>query len=77
MQTDNIFNVKDLNVTKFLAMFRQFPPAQRLQIAEKINQQTFSERWQQLDAELPDVEMSEEEIMNEVKAVRYGATTES
>lgn len=53
-------------------MFEKFSPSEKLRIAREINQKTFPERWQALDAELPDVEMSDEEIMQEVRAVRYG-----
>ncbi len=66
MQTTNI------NVTQFLQLFNQFSKEEQLKIADKILQQTFEKQWGVLDSELPDVEMSEEEIMTEVRAVRYG-----
>lgn len=55
-----------------MQLFNQFSKEDQLKIADKILQQTFEEQWQALDAELPDVEMTEEEIMAEVRAVRYG-----
>lgn len=61
-----------INVPEFLTMFEKFSPSEKLKIAEKINQKTFAQRWQMLDAELPDVEISDEEIMDEVRSVRYG-----
>lgn len=65
-------NPQDLTIAKFLALFNQFSRSEQVQIARKIWEKTFEEQWQLLDAELPDVEMSEEEILEEVKAVRYG-----
>ena len=58
----------------FMDSFYKFPKAQQLKIAEQINQSTFSQRWALLDKELPNIEMNEAEIMNEVRAVRYGKT---
>ena len=63
---------KKITVPGFLTMFEKFSPSEKLKIAEKINQKTFTERWKMLDAELPDLEISDEEIMDEVRAVRYG-----
>ncbi len=60
-----------ITVPDYLTIFEKFSPSEKLKIAEKINQQTFSERWKMLDAELPDVEISDQEIMDEVRAVRY------
>lgn len=60
-----------LNLKDYLAQFNKFSKAEQLAIAKKINQKTFESLWLALDADMPDVEMSEEEIMNEVKAVRY------
>lgn len=56
-----------------MLLFNQFSKEEQIQIAEKISLQTFADRWALLDEELPDTdELSEEEIMEEVKAVRYG-----
>lgn len=61
-----------ITVSNFLTIFEKFSPSEKLKIAEKINQKTFTERWKTLDAELPDLEISDNEIMDEVRAVRYG-----
>lgn len=66
---------KRLTVPRFLTIFKKFSPSEKRKIAEQINQQTFAERWEILDAELPDGSISDEEIMNEVRAVRYGKKT--
>ena len=62
----------EMSLSKFLLLFKQFSRSEQLIIAKKINELTFEERWAKFDDELPDVEMSEEEIMYELKAVRYG-----
>jgi hypothetical protein len=61
-----------ITVPEFLTLFKKFSAKERLQIAERISRQTFEARWKMLDAELPEVEISDEEIMNEVRAVRDG-----
>jgi hypothetical protein len=58
---------------RVLELFNLLPKAEQLEIAEKIDKQTFKARWELLDETLPDVEFSEEDIMNEVRAVRYGS----
>lgn len=72
-----LINPQDLNIAKFLALFNQFTRAEQVQIARKIWEKTFAEQWQLLDTELPDVEMSEEEILEELRAVRYGETAKN
>ncbi len=67
-----LINPQDLSIAKFLALFNQFSRAEQVQIARKIWEKTFSEQWKQLDAELPDVEISDEEVIQELMAVRYG-----
>ena len=59
MQRDS--NHQDIN---------SFPKNQRTKIAKTLYEATFSEQWKELDKNLPDVEMSLDEIMKEVKAVR-------
>ena len=61
-----------ITVPRFINIFKKFSPSEKIRIAEQIDQQTFAERWKLLDMELPDLEMSDEEIMSEVRAVRYG-----
>ena len=61
-----------ISVPRFLTLFKKFSSSEKLKIAEQIDQETFAERWVFLDSELPDIEISDEEIMDEVRAVRYG-----
>jgi hypothetical protein len=64
---------KKIGVKKFLLLFNQFSKEEQIKIAEKIALQTFADRWALLDEELPDTdEITEEEIMTEVRTVRYG-----
>lgn len=67
-----LINPQDLTIAKFLALFNQFSRAEQVQIARKIWEKTFSEQWRQLDSELPDVDISDEEVIQELMAVRYG-----
>ena len=61
-----------ITIPRFLNIFRKFSPSEKRKIAEEIDKETFEDRWKAMDANLPDVEMSDDEIMNEVRAVRYG-----
>jgi hypothetical protein len=64
---------KKIGIKEFLLLFNQFSKEEQIKIAEKIALQTFADRWTLLDNELPDTdELSEDEIMAEIKAVRYG-----
>lgn len=64
---------KKIGIKEFLLLFNQFSKEEQIKIAEKIALQTFADRWILLDKELPDTdELTEEEIMAEIKAVRYG-----
>ncbi|GEM_PF-932606 len=72
-----LINPQDLTVAKFLALFSQFTRAEQIQIARTLLEKTFAEQWELLDAELPDVEISEEEIIKELRAVRYGEATKN
>ncbi|MFZ4474980.1 MAG: hypothetical protein ACOYPR_07305 [Saprospiraceae bacterium] len=64
---------KNIRIKEFLMLFSQFSKEEQIKIAEKIALQTFSERWALMDAALPDTnDISDEEIMAEIKAVRYG-----
>jgi hypothetical protein len=68
-------NPQELTIAKFLALFNQFTRAQQVEIARKIWKKTFGEQWDLLDAELPDMDISEAEILDELRAVRYGKTS--
>jgi hypothetical protein len=61
-----------VTVPRFMDYFYQFPKKQQSLIAGQINQATFSQRWLALDKILPDADISEDEIMKQVKAVRNG-----
>lgn len=62
---------KKIGIKEFLQLFNQFSKEEQIKIAEKIASRTFADRWALLDKELPDTdELSEEEIMAEVKAGR-------
>ena len=64
---------KKIGIKEFLLLFNQFSKEEQIKIAEKIALQTFADRWALLDKVLPDTdELTEEEILAEVKAVRYG-----
>jgi hypothetical protein len=56
--------------TEIFKAFSVLPPKQRLVIAKKIQDQMSDELFADLDAYLPNIEMSDTEIMKEVKAVR-------
>ena len=64
--------MKTATINQFLELFNQFSVTEQLKIADKIDKQTFEKRWQVIDEQLPDAGFSEEDIMNEVRAVRYG-----
>ena len=67
-------NPQDLTITQFLALFSRFSRAEQEHIARAIWKKTFPSQWQLLDKELPDADISEEEILEELRAVRYGKT---
>jgi hypothetical protein len=61
-----------VTIPRFMDYFYQFSKKQQSAIARKINQAAFAEQWGALDKLLPDLEISETEIMNQVRAVRHG-----
>ena len=63
---------KAANINQFLQLFNQLSKKDQLVVADRIDKQTFDERWQLIDNTLPDVNFSDDEIMNEVRAERYG-----
>ncbi len=65
-----------ITVPRFLTIFENFSAPDKIKIAEQIDRQTFADRWKKLDDELPDSEMSDSEIMTEIRAVRYGKKTD-
>ncbi len=68
----NAENSKDLTISQFLTLFGRFSTAEQKQIALAIWEKTFSEQWRLLDRDLPDAKISEAEILEELRAVRYG-----
>jgi hypothetical protein len=60
------------SVDKVLQLFNKLSKSQQLEIADRIDEQTFEARWTLADRSLPTSGMSDEDIMNEVRAVRYG-----
>ena len=57
-------------IDQVLRLFEMLSKADQLKIAEQINEQTFKQRWRLTDKQLPDISISEEEIMDEVRAIR-------
>lgn len=60
-----------MDSTELVKAFDQMPRNEQIQVAKLINERVADALFDELDAELPDVDVSEEEIMNEVRAVRY------
>lgn len=56
--------------TEFIKTFEAFPAKTRLAIAKKIQARMSDELFEALDAELPDVAMTTDEIQQEIKAYR-------
>lgn len=59
-------------VSAIIQLFNQLGKADQMKVAERIGKQTFAERWDAMDATLPDESLSEADIIQEVSAVRYG-----
>ena len=57
--------------TEFIKTFDTFPVKTRLAIAKKIQTRMIDELFEELDADLPDVTITTEEIQNEIKAYRH------
>jgi len=62
---------ESISISDYIKLFLSFSKTDKVKIAEKINELTFTERWDILDHELPDSKLSEDEIMEEVYKVRY------
>ena len=63
-------NSNTMTQIEVLKIFESLSPKQRLMVAKKIQSTMSDELFADLDMELPDIDMSESEIMKEVKAVR-------
>jgi hypothetical protein len=62
--------IKIMTQIEVLKGFESLSQKQRLMVAKKIQTKMSDELFADLDMELPDIDMSESEIMKEVKAVR-------
>jgi hypothetical protein len=60
------------SINKVLQLFNMLSKSEQLAVADKIDMQTFEERWQLVDKSLPNSGFNEDEIMKEVRAIRYG-----
>ena len=61
-----------VSLVRFMYYFKKFSKSERMKVAEQINRTTFRECWALVDKALPDLQMTEDEIMDEVRTVRYG-----
>lgn len=59
-------------INKVLKLFNLLSKPEQLEIADRIGKQTFEERWQMVSNKMPDSGLSDKEVMDEVRAVRYG-----
>ena len=66
-----------LSLKDFLARLNKLTKTEQLKIAKKINEKTIEQLCLSLDFNMSDIEMLEEEIMKEVKAVRFAETSEN
>lgn len=57
-------------INDYLSQFDSFRKKDQLKIAEIISRKAFEKQWKDFDDFLPDVEMDEGEIVEEVKNVR-------
>lgn len=55
---------------EFINTFNRFPIKAKLSIAKKIQLQVIDEMFEDIDKKLPNVEMSSDEIQNEINAYR-------
>ena len=62
----------NLTALEYIDLFKKFSKAERRKILKEINLLSFDQEWRGISAQMPDAKISEEEIMEEVKAVRYG-----
>lgn len=65
--------METVSINKVLQLFNMLSKSDQLKIADRIDKQTFEERWLLLDSTLPNTEISDEDIMREVRAIRYGS----
>jgi hypothetical protein len=61
------------SINKVLQLFNMLSKSEQLKVADRIDMQTFEERWQLADNSLPNSGFSENDIMKEVRAIRYSS----
>ncbi|RLD54418.1 MAG: hypothetical protein DRJ05_14705 [Bacteroidetes bacterium] len=66
----NNSNIK-LSTDEFIKICNFFSIEDRKQITQSIYNDTLREEWDILDSELPNIDISEEEIISEIRKVRY------
>jgi hypothetical protein len=64
--------METIKLNRFLQLFNKLSPPEQLAVADRISEQTLADRWKIFDSELPDTQISDDDIMDEVRAVRYG-----
>jgi len=62
--------MKVMTQVEFIQTFNAFSAKERLAIAKKIQLQMADELFEELDADLPDLDISTAEIQKEIKAFR-------
>ena len=65
----NDSNIK-ISTEEFIRIFNLFSNQDKKQITQSIYRDTFKETWDKLDSELPNIIMSEDEIISEIQEVR-------
>jgi hypothetical protein len=63
--------MKTASASKVIQLFNKLSRPEQVEIVDQLTKETFNDRWEELERELPDIEISEEEIMKDVRAVRY------
>ncbi|MGA0558874.1 hypothetical protein ACO2Q8_19615 [Larkinella sp. VNQ87] len=63
--------------TEFIRTFESFSAKDRLTIAKKLQVRVLDDLFEELDAEMPDVDISLEEIQSEINAYRHEQKAES
>lgn len=61
------------NQANVLKLFNKLSKSEQLVVLEQISRQTSAQHWNLINCELPDADITEDEIMEEVRAVRYGS----
>jgi len=60
-----------LSIDEFMKIVKLFNTEDKKQISQRINSKLLKREWEMLDAVLPDINMSEDEIISEIRQVRY------